>query len=75
MKNYTLYDFKNYLKGLGIVSNEIYQFDNSFQAFIGLEHNPDRINFTSVMKRGDSICLVLNELHYHKMDHFFSSIG
>ena len=68
MKTYTLSDFQNYLFNLGIVSDEIYQFETSFQAFIGLEHNPDRNHFTSVMKSSDSICVILNELDYSKLN-------
>ena len=68
MRYYTLSDFRTYLFNLGIISDEIYEFETSFQAFIGLEHNPSRELFTSVMKRGDSICVVLNELDYPKMD-------
>lgn len=68
MKNYTISDFTNYLFSLGIISDEIYESENDFQAYIGLENNPDQTQFTKVRKSLDSICVILHESDFHKMD-------
>lgn len=52
---------KDYFFSIGVVPDEIYEFEDKFLIFVGLENNPLSPYFSKVEKLNDKICVTINK--------------